>query len=136
MGESFYLSLLRVTHGYGKYSQFCASNFNLQGLTIYQINVNFTGISRSPLDFRQLLWLQRYIDSKPKLRHRDDFSPFLSPKPQSPFFWCKIAIIPQLIDSDGRALHKDSESGPNSKITKITNMTFLQNPAEMNLPKP
>ena len=46
------------------------------------------------------------------------------------------AIIPQLIDSDGRALHKDSESGPNSKITKITNMTFLQNPAEMNLPKP
>ena len=43
----------------------------------------------------------------------------------------KNALISQLIDSDDRALHKDSESGPNSKITKITNMTFLQNPAEV-----
>ena len=39
-------------------------------------------------------------------------------------------LIPQLIDSDGRAFYKDFESGPNSKITKITNMTFLQNTAE------
>ena len=31
-----------------------------------------------------------------------------------------------MIDSDGRAFHKDSESGPNSKIMKNTNMTFLQ----------
>ena len=58
------------------------------------------------------------------------------------FFWAKsfrsnfqvekITQIPQLIDSDGRALHKDSESGPNSKITKITDMTFLHNTAELN----
>ena len=41
------------------------------------------------------------------------------------------AMIPQLIDSDGRALHKDSETDPNSKITKITNMTFLQNTAAL-----
>ena len=30
-----------------------------------------------------------------------------------------------MIDSDGRAFHKDSESGPNSKIMKNTNMTFF-----------
>ena len=35
------------------------------------------------------------------------------------------------MDSDGRAFHKDSESGPNSKITKITNITFLPFPTEL-----
>ena len=65
-----------------------------------------------------------------KLRHHYDFSHFLVPKLQRQFLGWKNALIPQLIDSDGRALHKDSESGPNSKITKITNMTFLQNTAE------
>ena len=34
-------------------------------------------------------------------------------------------------DSDGRALYKDYKSGPNSKITKITNMTLLQNTADL-----
>ena len=66
-----------------------------------------------------------------KLRHHYDFSIFLGQKLQKQFLGWKNAQIPQLIDSDGRALHKDSESGPNSKITKITNMTFLQNPAEV-----
>ena len=62
--------------------------------------------------------------------HLCDFSHFLGPKLQRQFLGWKNAQIPQLIDSDGRALHKDSESGPNSKITKITNMTLLQNTAE------
>ena len=62
--------------------------------------------------------------------HHYDFSHFLGPKLQRQFLGWKNAQIPQLIDSDGRALLKDSESGPNSKITKITNMTFLQNTAD------
>ena len=41
----------------------------------------------------------------------------------------KNALTPHVIDSDGRAFHQDSESGPNSKITKNTNMTFLQKTA-------
>ena len=66
--------------------------------------------------------------------HHYDFSHFLGPKLQRQFLGWKNALIPQLIDSDGRALHKDSESGHHSKITKITNMTFLQYPAEWVLP--
>ena len=53
------------------------------------------------------------------------------PKASRAIFRVKNALIPQLIDADGRALHKDSESGPNSKIAKITNMTFPQNTAEL-----
>ena len=60
-----------------------------------------------------------------------DISRSLYPKLHRQFLGWKNAKIPQLIDSDGWALHKDSESGPNSKITKITTMTFLQNPAEL-----
>ena len=67
--------------------------------------------------------------------HHYDFSHFLGPKLQRQFLGWKNAQIPQLIDSDGRALHKDSESGPNSKITKITNMTFLHNTAEISIPQ-
>ena len=55
------------------------------------------------------------------------------PKASEAIFRVKNALIPQLTDSDGRALHKDSESGLNSKITKITNMTFLQNTAVFTL---
>ena len=66
---------------------------------------------------------------RPKLRHHYDFSHFLGSKLQGQFLGWKNAQIPQLIDADGRALHKDSESGPYSKITKITDMTFLQNTA-------
>ena len=66
-----------------------------------------------------------------KLRHHYDFSHFLGPKLQRQFLGWKNALIPQLIDSDDRALHNDSESGPNSKITKITNMTFLQTTADL-----
>ena len=72
-----------------------------------------------------------WLFSKTKLRHHYDFSHFLGPKLQRQFLGWKNAQIPQLIDSDGRALHKDSESGPNSKITKITYMTFLQTTAEL-----
>ena len=84
------------------------------------------------------LWLFSFFSNlhhddfspRTKLRHHYDFSHFLGPKLQRQFLGWKNALIPQLIDSDGRALHKDSESGPNSKITKITNMTFLQNTAD------
>ena len=72
-----------------------------------------------------------WLFSKTKLRHHNDFSPFLCPKLQSQFLGWKYALTPHLIDSDGRAYHKDSESGPNSKITKNTNMTFLPNTAEL-----
>ena len=72
-----------------------------------------------------------WLFSRTELRHHYDFSHFLGPKLQRQFLGWKNALIPQLIDSDGRALHKDSESGPNSKITKITNMTFLQNTADL-----
>ena len=71
-----------------------------------------------------------WLSSRTKFRHHYDFSHFLDPKLQRQFLGWKNALIPQLIDSDGSSLHKDSESGPNSRITKITNMTFLQSPAE------
>ena len=99
-----------------------------------------------------------WLFSRPEMKHLCDFSLFsqictnmtfpqnkveaplwlfyfLGPKLQKQFLGWKNAQIPQLIDSDGRALHKDSESGPNSKITKITNMTFLQNTAEISIPQ-
>ena len=87
------------------------------------------------------LWLFSFFSNlhhddfspRTKLRHHYDFSHFLGPKLQRQFLGWKNALIPQLIDSDGRALYKDSESGPNSKITKITNRTFLQNTAELNV---
>ena len=62
--------------------------------------------------------------------HHHDLSNFSGPKLLSQFLGWKKAIIPHLFDSDGRALHKDSESGPNSKITKNTEMTSLQNTAD------
>ena len=71
-----------------------------------------------------------WLFSKTKLRHHYDFSPFLCPKLQSQFLGWKYALTPHLIDSDGRAYHKESESGPISKITKNTKVTFLQNTAE------
>ena len=55
------------------------------------------------------------------------------PKTSESIFRVKNASTPHLIDSDGRAIHKASEYGPNSKITKNTNMTFLQDTAEFEM---
>ena len=63
-GESFHLGLLVVTCGYGGFDRFFGSIFVLQKPSIYQIKGNFTGISGSPLDLRQLLWLLQYIELK------------------------------------------------------------------------
>ena len=46
-------------------------------------------------------------------------------------FRVKNVLTSHLIDSDGRAFHKDSKSGLKSKITKNTNMTFLPNTARL-----
>ena len=90
-----------------------------------------------------------WLFSRPEMKHLCDFSLFsqictmmtflpdqswgtimtfliFRPKASRAIFRVKNALIPQLIDADGRTLHKDSESGPNSKITKTPIWLFSQ----------
>ena len=69
--------------------------------------------------------------SRPKIKHLWDFSLFLGPRLQSQFLGWKNAFTPHLIDSDGRTIHKGSKYGPNSKIMKNTQRTFLQTTADL-----